>query len=481
MKKNVIILGLFSIVLLWFSSCSENLDSLSPASITLKQEPFKGTLTLSLNPKDFSQDDPYRVSYEDVINFSKSLRPNKECNVDIYKNENDTLLYLLNYGDEWIVVAGDKGINPFVAESKEDAISFDTPNENLKAYLDSYADEIRIIRKDPKVIENEYTKFWGLILNNKPKIESKTRNPEYKWAVNSYTYLDSETSSVLIPHLVLTKWGQNSPWNNCFPTDANHNNNKCKTGCASVAFGQLLYYTHYHLGKPSGLYHSISVSSSILGPTSNINYSPSNWNSNSNRWGTMALSGSSSNTGLEYDYVGYLMMDIGNNMNMIYCADYGEGDLSSNAASNYNLTYSLSSYNYQLVKKDLQNSKPVYTTAYSQPNHQDGHAWLIDGLGEKTRHYIIQKSFEYTENWMYSSEYFDTFDELRARYHINSEYDIVEEDGGYVTTEYLFMNWGQDGSNDGGYYSTYPTSTWTFYSIPSYNFQYDKRIKYDFR
>lgn len=59
----------------------------------------------------------------------------------------------------------------------------------------------------------------------------------------------------------------------------------------------------------------------------------------------------------------------------------------------------------------------------------------------------------------------------------------IHVNAGYVYTEYLRMNWGENGNNDGGYYSTYPSSIWKFIGDLSlnYDYRYDKKIKYDFR
>jgi nuclear transport factor 2 (NTF2) superfamily protein len=78
---------------------------------------------------------------------------------------------------------------------------------------------------------------------------------------------------------------------------------------------------------------------------------------------------------------------------------------------------------------------------------------------------------------MHESEYYDTFDQLRRKYNINSEYDIIFEENS-STGEYLLMNWGYDGDNDNGYFSTYPDASWT---NGSREYKYDKKIHYDFR
>ena len=421
----------------------------------------------------------YCVELEDAKQFAMVLRPGKEFSIEPYVVEEDTLLYLINYEEGWIIIAGDKRINPTVAESDTGNISLKSNNVNLRTWIDSYADEIRVLMYCCENGDNEFTKLWSNIIRNKSKTDPQTRGSvEYKWAVVSYTYLESESNNPLISHLVSTKWGQGLFWNVKLPIDTN-NNEKCPIGCVAVALSQIVYYMHYYLGKPSGLYHNISIdSTSISGPTTNIGFSRSNYVSNSTHWDDMSLE--RFGVGNEA-YVGDLMLDMGNRLGMSYSGSGSSSHISATALSYFNLAYSQSTYNYQTVRNDLFNSKPVNITASYRENGSNeriGHSWIIDGIGEKVRHYVVEKHFEYTENWMHESEYYNTFDELRWHYHINSEYDIVEEDGGTYTTEYLLMNWGYDGAYNEGYYTSYPSSVWT---VDGKNYSYDKTINYNFR
>ena len=129
----------------------------------------------------------------------------------------------------------------------------------------------------------------------------------------------------------------------------------------------------------------------------------------------------------------------------------------------------------------MQNSKPVNVTAFRKVTSSEyvGHSWLIDGYGIRTLHYTTEIHFEYTENWMYEVEYYDTFDELRAHYHINSEYDIIEQDGGTYTNDYILMNWGEDTTYNNAHYSSYSSASWIV--DDNKDFKYNKEINYDFR
>ncbi len=470
-KSNVFFLFHLVCVVLFFTNCSGSDELLNVLTVNrsvddIQSQPAQGYRS--------NANSSYHVTIEDASKFASAIRHKQDFTIDVYTQDCDTLLYLVNYKSGWLIVAGDKRVNPIVAESDSNTISLNSPNKNFLAWLYNYAGEISRIVRDDKELENEHTELWSKISPKRTKEIRTTRSEEdYRWAVVEDVYCDSETYSDIIPHLISTKWGQGLPWNVKLPYD-NSAGNKCYTGCTAVAFAQMVYYMHYFLGKPTSLYHDISISSSsISGATTNIGFLRSGYTPVSDHWNDMAQTayGIGNTT-----YVGDLMLDIGNRLGMSYSGTGSSSSLSQSVAANYDLTYTHSSYNYQTIKNDLQNSKPVNITAFTSDG--SGHSWIIDGIGKKTRHFVISKHFEYTENWMYESEWFYTFDELRARYHVNSEYDYIEEDGGTSTTELLRMNWGWDGSYDNGYYSTYPSDSW---AGGGYVFNNNKFINYDFR
>lgn len=480
MKKLLFLCGIiaFAISHFVFTSCNNEDSSFSGPFETLDSP--HNYETHHDAKQDNSLKKKYSVSPEDAEKMAACLRPNKNYKLEPYVVENDTLLYIVNFDEGWIILAGDKRVNPLVAESDKEYLSLQTPNENLLTWIDSYADEIRVYKFKSEETENDFSKLWSKVSPDRKDRKDQTRSSqEYKWAVVSYTYCDYETYIEEIPHLVSTKWGQESPWNTKLPNDISAGNRKCPTGCTAVGIAQIIYYMHYFLGKPTGLFHNISIgSTTIHGETQNIGFSRSNYDNNSPRWDEMALTQYSIGNKI---YVGDLMLDIGNLLNTRYSGTGSTAAISQSVMAYYNLSYSQSSFNYQTVKNDLQNSKPLNVGAKHRidgTNSMGAHFWIIDGICKKIRHYVTSKHFEYTENWMYESEYYNTFDELRERYHINSEFDFIEEDGGFSVSDYLLMNWGYDGDLDDGYYSTYPSTAWT---IDDNNYNYDKKIYYNYR
>ena len=111
----------------------------------------------------------YCVTRDDASELSNILRPDQEFTIEPFVVKEDTLLYIVNYEDGWIIIAGDKRINPIVAESDKGSISMQIDNDNLITWIDSYADEINVIRYYGKEEENEYTKLWSRVIANKRK------------------------------------------------------------------------------------------------------------------------------------------------------------------------------------------------------------------------------------------------------------------------------------------------------------------------
>lgn len=381
------------------------------------------------------------VSSEDASKFAKFHRPNEIYKIEPYIYQKDTLMYIVNYNEGWLVIAGDNRLNPVVAFSEKENLSTLSTNKNLMIWLDSYADEIKVFENNTIELENEYTKFWNNVFPNKSNNHSSIKSsPEYKWVVVSYTYNDSYYSTI-VPQLITTKWGQGAPWNTKLPMDT-RNGSRCITGCVAVSIGQIVNYMHNFLGKPNALYHNISISTlAVNNPSTFIGFSRSNFVSNSTRWNMMATDTSNGNT----SYAGDLMLDVGNHVNMCYSGVESSTSIVTQGFTAYNLACDSSSYDFQRVKTNLLNRKPINILAFSI---NGGHSCIIDGLAQYTIRYVTEKHFEYTENWMHESEYYNSFDEIRAKYHVNSEFDYIEEVYEQTPVEYLKMNWGYNGNGD---------------------------------
>lgn len=171
MKKYIVFFTLLLNVV--FVGCNKN-DSLH-----IEHTEMANTNTVSYITKAPSANE-YYVSVNDARKFADAIRPGKMLKIEPYVVEKDTLLYFINYDKGWIILAGDKRLNPFVAESENGDISMPTTNENLNIWIDSYADEVRVIRTITDKKENEFTELWSKISKNRTPEYSKGSGPETK-------------------------------------------------------------------------------------------------------------------------------------------------------------------------------------------------------------------------------------------------------------------------------------------------------------
>ncbi len=490
---------IYTLVITVFFGCDKSYNDIS-----LEQEEISNTSTSQeqMSKACFVYDSLYKVSLDDTKNLLKAFRHDDYSKIDVITRGEDTVLYFVSHKKGWDVIAGDKRVYPMVARSENECDSCIEANDNLVSWMNSYADELYEFIQDGKQefssmyllpgiendsiynkFENENTKLWNNISPRKKKVNPTTRGgAEHKWAVVSRTYCTRSTTNIVVPHLLETKWGQEFPWNCNFPIDKS-DNQYCKAGCIAVSFAQMIYFAHYNMNKPNYLYHKISVKDSIDFATKDIGFTRNSYVSNSNRWDQMALKSTGDNRIVRY--VSDFLLDVGNRFGLTYTsknsgANFNDFDIS--ALANYGLTCSVSDYNYETVRNNLFKGLPV--VVMSCESNYNGHAWNIDGLVMQTDYYETEKHFEYTENWMHESEYYDTFDELRWKYNINSEYDYIYIPSSCVTREYLLMNWGYSGKSDDNLYSIYSSNTWKYYGN---NAEYKDRkyfktkIYYDFR
>lgn len=400
----------------------------------------------------------------------------------------DTLLFICNFSDGWMVISGDKRTAPILGSNAIGHIS-SSEAENVKnrIWLDELSNMIFKVKKDNRTDYDEHNLSFWKFFENIASSQGKLSKPltrgqvEIDTNVEGVCYwvkrpLERVKSDVIIkdvvPRLTKTKWGQLDPWNNGFPVGYKDDTLvNCPTGCQAVAMAQMLYYYHYFLGKPSGLFHNVSLTGEYLNEGNfSINFSRSNYVEDSPRWDLMALSKTDDNT----DYVRDLMAEIGYRINLKYTPDgTGNSDFDPENFTFYGLHCEKDDYDYSLVKSNLKQGKPVMITAYANREHKgiwpvdyyvykDGHAWVIDGLREKIYKY------NHTYQWIYinpvltpgfipdskNGDVVYTIPEAEAEYpEIYKGMKVVEST--YSTTEYLLMNWGWSGGPE-NYAEYYP-------------------------
>lgn len=439
-----------------------------------------------LDTKSESAKHIYAVSLSEAIQLvSKTFPDQIVTDTIVIADGIDSLMYIFSFRNSWCAVSGDKRIQPFLGQDDSSVFPQDNcDNPGINTWINSLAYDIKSLKQDGIIKDNEYTSFWASFLNEKkeesfPKSKS---GDEPLWALfYDETTFEGSTSTDTVTHLLSTKWGQGSPWNYKCPQGHNSNGTDvtCPTGCTAVALGQILYYTHNRYNVPNGLYHNVTCTGhaySALDYT--VNISTSNYVANSPRWISMALNKYLSNT----DYVGDLMMEIGKTTNMSYSGTGSGAWPSISAFNHYGLRCNTGSHDFNIVKNNLIRNRPVLIYAFASQLapiwpfsgfYSDGHTWVIDGLRELKYHYANHYHLEYT------TEYDDAYKTFVDN-EIESEFDeyyegmeVIEHE--FTYTYYYYMNWGWDGANDNGMYYL-ALSHW---DVGGYTFQYNKTIFYD--
>ena len=387
--------------------------------------------------------DRFVVSLSDAERYAELYKPGETYTVTPYVEGRDTLLYFINYKEGWVVLSGDRRMNPVFAQDAQGSIAMNDET-TCGFWLKLYAEEVLRLKNDIREQDNDYTSIWKAISPKKDNLYTRS-NP--KWVIREVVYNENTVFDAVVPVMLQTKWGQQAPWNNNYPLDNNYNN-KCYVGCVAIAVSQVLYYWHSYVGTPTELSHTVSCYSTInsnYGDVHDIGFSRSDVTSNSTRWNDMALSASSGgNTG----YVGDFMLDIGNMVNMGYS---GAGSVTTlnnyltTLQSRYGVTYSYGPYNESLVKTHLQNNRPVIVSGNSTNN--EDHCWVIDGRMIEYQYYSMLRYCELSSDWGPDDEVYDTFAEAQAVYGFSEPYEMLPFSR-TITIDRFHMNWGEDGIGD---------------------------------
>lgn len=272
-----------------------------------------------------------------------------------------------------------------------------------------------------------------------------------------------------------TKWGQSEPWNRKVPRVPDGGTLKRgSTGCSAVALAQLLYFSHYKFGVPSGLQHGTHFedNSYELPPKYLLmNYREGNYVQNSPRWNQMILKSNEAERNPEgAEYVAEFMAEVGYRLGMEYKEDGSGADITRGVLRSYGVDCDYGNYKEEIVIDNLKNGLPILVSAYRQKetkrflfwkfdNYKNGHAWVIDGLVDVKTIYrknyqweqVILPNFEdkynpqdfsgplnESELYMVYEDYI-TPDEAVSRN--ISDYSTEETLGEYTKTM-LTMNWG---------------------------------------
>ena len=394
-------------------------------------------------------------------------RPNTRAAAEIsltpYIENGDTLLYIAQYADGWEIYSASEKSNMILFSSDHGRFDMNDPSMP-PAFREMLTEEIRHI-SDLKADTTKYVHpSWGpSALTNSDLAEGEivyhgsknTRSdsdidydnmPPGHWVLVETEVIEQEEYTS--PKLIVTKWGQDYPWNiyaKWIETSSGYK--QAVVGCVAVALSQYMYYTHFKDGVPS-----TSVSQALM-TLDGLDYVFSG--ASSTIWTVMAKKKTDSGT----EAVALLLGDVGRKVNTIYDTEVSVSTAScaiSCLISTYNLNFSITDFSFDKVVASIDKGYPLISHAHSSTG-TIGHCFIIDQY--QTSHKEIRYLYGWEREPWNSANGPDPWD--------NND---VDEDGNVITWAYtneiyktsntnkISMNWGEDGNYDNIF--NYPESSW---------------------
>jgi len=349
--------------------------------------------------------DDYMVDEGDISNYIHSILVCENNDLggslssNAYEYDGEVAFYILNFENGWQIISSDKRGPILLASGRESYLSIEEINPATRMWLDILADDIAYRRRFPeeyysKAPDDIYDKeqyclnTWSAI-NSEPEyvisegISTKGGRDHpllptghYELVSTYYTYDFYEDTG----HLITWPWHQGDPFNRYCPYKYDYSD-RCPAGCLSIAAGQILYYSHYKIGRP------VSSPSSGYCVGDEYNYN-SNFSDFANTWDLM------NNTN---DYVGLFVGNLGRWLGTIYHSN-GSSAFSfdiPDVFSDYfgiDCTYQ-NGFDADTVFTSLQAGWPVIFSGQRLDGILlSGHSFLIDGYVSyvQTTHYCYE-------------------------------------------------------------------------------------------
>ena len=138
---------------------------------------------------------------------------------------NNTLYYIFNADNRFVVISGDQRCVPVLAYSDQTAFDADDIIPPLKMWLDNYGRQLKALKESGNEMITPKTEAWRRLTSNA-------------------TVKGDEAKSVA--PLLHSKWNQSENYNLFCPKDPKgHYNGRAVTGCVATAMAQLMYYFRF--------------------------------------------------------------------------------------------------------------------------------------------------------------------------------------------------------------------------------------------
>ena len=271
-------------------------------------------------------------------------------------------LYIFNVADDggFVIVSNDDRTVPVLGFSDTGSIDPDNMPENMKAWLQGYADEIAWL-----AARNDQT-------TNSPNAQSKARRP-----------VGTHSTDAIAP-MIQTTWYQITPYNNLCPLDGDE---RCKTGCAATALAQVMNYYQWPTDETTAIpgYYCYTLDTELEGlpPTT------FDWENMKNSYKDSYTDDEATAVATLLQYCGWsLQMQYsakGSASNAIFVADalinyFGYSKVVKDKVESTVQYVTRNFYSYanwtDLIYHELSEGRPVI---YAGQSDVDGHCFICDG------------------------------------------------------------------------------------------------------
>ena len=173
----------------------------------------------------YSQSVSLKEAEQTAQNFFGKIHKSVPICADMSINGSDTLFYVFNADNSFVVISADKKAIPILAYSNEGTYDANNVIPPVKMWLDYYQRQLLAIRKDEAFTQSlSVGKAW-----------EELKQP---------TKIHKSTTSASTP-LLTSKWGQATIYNYFCPKDEKGPNGRVVTGCVATAMAQLMYYFRF--------------------------------------------------------------------------------------------------------------------------------------------------------------------------------------------------------------------------------------------
>lgn len=449
-------LFLFLTVGVFFTSCENQLDVLSPENTGSE---LKTKVVVNFKTTKAESSDVFNVSIEELKTYmanqtimsipsNSKARTISEETIEPIVSGADTVMYLVNYSDGWCLFSGDKRTEAILAYSETGHLSLkDIGNmEGFSYWFTDIRDGLKKLKKTTDYeVYSEALKKWVGIDSSISQVAllsvDESESDSYVW-----TLIGSETVSTSVDsinHILQTSWSQSN--NDYVPYTTSTSSTRCPAGCVSVAASQVLYYLHYKIGYPQ----TMPSTGSCVGYAGN--YTQTFGNFTSSVFDDMNLSGNTLSE-MMIAYVG------GKLLNTIYAAG-GSSAFTSDIPSVFDdlgITSEYGSPDFETIESSLKSRIPIIVQG--QTSSGEGHSWVIDGYKKDI--------YEYDEIYAFCN---DSLYEATGYVPEDAEIMRVRKTG--EQNPYYLMNWGWG----------YIDNTFYYCANPWLGYDYNRKMVYNIR